>query len=66
MEDYLPPDDSELLKYVYLNQKILFQVMERVQAILFEQHLPLQLTFCQLAVTLFPKHFPFSGPLLLQ
>lgn len=66
MEAYLPPDESELLKYIYLNQKILFQVMKGVKAFLFEQPLPLQLPFCRLAVTLFPKHFPFSGPLLLQ
>lgn len=65
MEAYLTPDESELLNYIYLNQKILFQVMKEVKAFLFKQHLPLQLPFCQLAVTLFPKHFPFSGPLLL-
>lgn len=63
MEAYVPPDESELLKYVYLHQKILFQVMKGMQAFLFEQLLPLQLPFCQLAVTLLPKHFP--GPLLL-
>lgn len=65
MEAYLPPDESELLKYIYLNQKILFQVMKGVKDFLFEQHLTLQLPFRRLAVTLFPKHFPFSGPLLL-
>lgn len=65
MEVYLPPDESELFKYACLDQKVLFQVMKGVQAFIFEQPLPLQLPSCRLAATLFSKHLPLSGPLLL-
>lgn len=65
MEVYLPSDESELFRYVCLDQKVLFQIMKRVQAFIFEQPLPLQLLSCQLAAALLSKHFPLLGPLLL-
>lgn len=40
MEVYLPPDESELFKYVCLDQKVLFQIMKGVQAFIFEQPCP--------------------------
>jgi len=65
MEVYLLPDESELFKYVCLDQKVLLQIMKGAQAFISEQPLPLQLPSCRLAATLFSKHFPLSGPLLL-
>lgn len=57
MEVYLLPDESELFKYVCLDQKVLFQIVKGAQAFIFEQPLPLQLSSCRLAATLFSEHF---------
>lgn len=66
MEVYLPLDESELFKYICLDQKGLFQLVKGVQAFIFEQPLSLQLLSCQLAASLFSKPFRFSGPLVLS
>lgn len=65
MEVYLPPDESELFKYVCLDQKVLFQIMKGVQAFISEQPLPLQLPPCHFVLKALSPSRSFPAPVPL-
>lgn len=65
MEVYLPPDESELFKYVCLDQKVLFQIMKGVQAFISEQPLPLQLPPCHFVFKALSPSRSFPAPVPL-